>query len=170
MRPAIFYGIALLILISDQVTKWAVVNAIPYGADRPILGSFFFLTPTRNTGGAFSVFEGRNSLFIWVAAIAIGVLIYAYHRHQRNDLAVSAALALALGGAIGNLVDRVRFAYVIDFFDIRIRAENVWPIFNIADSAITIGIVLLAWQVLFKREQKTEARLDGRESCAEGRE
>jgi signal peptidase II len=170
VRPAIFYAIALLILISDQITKWAVLSAIPYGTERSILGGFLFLNPTRNTGGAFSVFEGRNTLFIWVALVAIGVLVYAFHRHQRSDLAVSAALALALGGAVGNLIDRVRFAYVIDFFDIRVRGENVWPIFNIADSAITIGIVVLAWQIIFKRERKPETHLNGHVPCPEDQE
>jgi signal peptidase II len=145
-----FYVTALVILIADQITKEAVMGAIPYGQSVPVLGSLLSLTPTHNTGGAFSLFQAKNHYFVLVASLAVIALLVTYHRFQRRDFWASAALMMAFGGAIGNLIDRVRFGYVRDFFDI-----HVWPIFNIADSAITLGILILAWHFLFKRPAAT---------------
>lgn len=146
MKPVLFYLMSLLIVACDQVSKWAVVTTIPLHESRPVLGRFLSLTHTRNTGGAFSLLQANNTFFIVVAAVALVALIYSYHRFQRSNLLVSGALALALGGAIGNLIDRVRYGYVVDFFDV-----HFWPIFNVADSAITVGILLLAYHFLFQR-------------------
>ncbi len=148
MRPILFYVITLMIFAADQVSKWAVITSLPLGASRPVIGSVLSLTHTHNTGGAFSLFQARNGIFIVVACIAIVALLLAYHRYHKASLGVSAALALALGGAIGNVTDRVRFGYVIDFFDI-----HVWPIFNIADSAISVGIIILAIGLLRARPE-----------------
>jgi signal peptidase II len=159
VRPVLFYLVALIIVAGDQISKYAVLHSLPVSASRPVLGTFLFLTHTRNTGGAFSLFQAGNAAFIAVAAVAILALIYAYHRFQRGHLMVSAALSLALGGAIGNLIDRVRFGYVIDFFDIHAwMGHTIWPIFNVADSAITIGILLLAWHFLFTKEHSHKPR------------
>ena len=158
MKPIRFYLIAIIIILADQVTKWSVVQNLPLHVGRPALGGFLYLTHTRNTGGAFSLFPAGNATFIVVAFLAVGALIYAYHHYQRSNAIVSAALGLALGGAIGNLIDRVRFGYVIDFFDLRLwTGENKWPIFNVADSGITVGIVLLAAHFLFTKEPAADA-------------
>jgi len=151
VRPFLFYAIAVMIVICDQVSKWAIVQSLPYNASITTPIPFLYLTHTRNTGGAFSLLQARNHWFIVIAAVAMIALAFAYHRSARKDLWVSAALALALGGAIGNLIDRVRFGYVVDFFDVK-----VWPVFNVADSAITVGILILAWTFLFKREPVAE--------------
>jgi signal peptidase II len=143
LKPFRFYLIALSIIFCDQVSKYAILNNIQENESISVVGKWFWLTHVHNTGGAFSLFQARNSVFILIAVAAVAALIYAYHNYQRDNLYVSAALALALGGAIGNLIDRIRFGYVVDFFDIRI-----WPVFNIADSAITIGILFLAVQYL----------------------
>ncbi len=159
MRPFLFYAIAGIIVLCDQVSKWAIVRTYPYGASERTPIPFLYLTHTRNTGGAFSLLQARNHWFIVIAAVAMIALAYAYHRSARRDLWVSAALGLALGGAIGNLIDRVRYGYVVDFFDVK-----VWPVFNVADSAITFGILILAWTFLFKRdsgETSTEALTTG---------
>ncbi len=152
MKPIRFYLIVFVILLCDQVSKWSIMRSLPLGVRRAVLGRFLFLTYTQNTGGAFSLFQAGNGIFIVVALIAIVALIYAYHNFQRRDLLVSTALALALGGAVGNLIDRIRFGYVVDFFDIR-----VWPIFNVADSAISVGIVMLAVYFIFKRDAPEKA-------------
>lgn len=151
MKSITFYMIALVIVVCDQVSKWAVTQTMTLNESRPVLGRFLSLTYTLNSGGAFSLFQARNSVFIAVASMALVVLLFAYHRYQRRDLYVSAALALALGGAVGNLIDRVRFKGVIDFFDV-----HFWPIFNVADSAITCGILILAWHFLFGHKLKRE--------------
>ena len=157
MKPIRFYLIALIIVIADQVTKWSVVRALPLGETRPALGKFLVLTHTRNTGGAFSLMQGGNYLFVTVAFLAIVALIYAFHRYQTRNLHMSVALSLALGGAIGNLVDRIRFGYVVDFFDFQGgTGHTLWPIFNVADSAISVGIVLLILRMLFAKEKPAD--------------
>jgi signal peptidase II len=159
VRPVLFYLVALVIVIGDQVSKMAILKTVPLNGSVPVIPRVLLLTHTRNTGGAFSLFQAGNSVFIIVAAVAILALIYAYHRFQRGHLMVSGALALALGGAIGNLFDRVRFGHVIDFFDLHAgTGHTVWPIFNVADSAITVGIILLAWHFLFTKEHSHKAR------------
>lgn len=153
MKPVRFYLLAVIIVILDQLTKWVVQAKLPLdNVPVPAVGRFLYLTHTRNTGGAFSLFQAGNTVFIVVAFAAIIALVYAYHKMKRTDLAVTAALALALGGAIGNLIDRIRFGFVVDFFDIQAgTGHSIWPIFNVADSAITVGIVLLAFHFLFAK-------------------
>lgn len=151
MKPVRFYFLAVLIVVIDQLTKWNIQARLPYGnTPVPAVGRFLFLTHTHNTGGAFSLFQAGNVIFIVIASLAIIALVVAYQRMRKSDLVVTTALALALGGAIGNLIDRVRFGYVVDFFDIQAgTGRSVWPIFNVADSAITVGIVLLAVHFVF---------------------
>ncbi len=145
MKTATFYAIALIVLASDQFTKqWALIHLSDRGV--PVLGSFLVLSLTNNTGGAFGLFPAKNGIFIAIAIIAIFALIYSFHRIQPRNLLVSAALALALGGAAGNLIDRVRLHYVVDFFYLKF-----WPVFNVADSAISLGIILLVIHFLVDR-------------------
>jgi signal peptidase II len=154
VKPIRFYLTALIIILADQLTKWVIVQKLPLGASRPALGNILVLTHTRNTGGAFSLLPAGNAVFIGIAFFATLALIYAYHKYQQRQTIVSAALALALGGAIGNLVDRLRFHYVVDFFDFHGWTNHtVWPIFNVADSAISVGIFLLALHFLFTKEE-----------------
>ncbi len=148
MRAIYFYIIALVIVVCDQVSKHAIMASIPLGDSVPVITGWLYLTHIHNTGGAFSLFHAQNRVFIVIALAAVCALIYAYHVYQRDNTLVSAALALALGGAIGNLSDRIQHHYVVDFFDIR-----VWPIFNIADTAITIGIILLVVHYLIPHKQ-----------------
>ncbi len=142
IRPALFYLIAVLVFIGDQLSKAWVQHALAWEQSRPIFGHVFQLTLTHNTGGAWGLLPQGNLLFIIFASIAIVALLYAYHRMPHVPLLVGTALALALGGALGNLLDRLRYQYVVDFFHFQV-GQFQWPIFNIADSAITLGIGLL---------------------------
>ena len=140
LRPLYFYAIVLLVFVTDQASKALIQRSMMFGEFRQVIGRSFMLTLTQNTGGAWGLLPTGNRVFIAFAVVAIAALAYAYHRIARGDLLVSTAFALALGGAVGNLVDRLRYGYVVDFFDVRIIR---WPIFNVADSAISLGIVLL---------------------------
>ena len=140
LRPLYFYLIVLLVFVTDQISKALIQQTLAFNEYRHIVGSYFMLTLTKNTGGAWGLLPSGNRVFIAFAAVAIVALLYAYHRIARGDLLVGSAFALALGGAVGNLLDRLRYGYVVDFFDVRIIR---WPIFNVADSAISLGIVLL---------------------------
>lgn len=149
LRPAYFLVVAALVLLADQYSKRWIVNSMYLGDSRPIIGQAFQLTLAHNTGGAWSLLSNGNTMFACFAGLAIIALIFAYVRVGRHDIAVGSAFALALGGAVGNLIDRVRLGYVVDFFDARIIH---WPIFNMADSAITVSIILLVYHYL--REPK----------------
>jgi signal peptidase II len=141
LRPTMFYIIVVLVFVSDQLSKAWIKNMLPArGGEMPILGNAFLLSLTYNRGGAWGVLPQGNGLFIAFAAFAVIALLVAYHRMKRIELFVGTAFALALGGALGNLLDRLRFGSVVDFFYIKIIN---FPIFNVADSAITIGIFLL---------------------------
>ena len=152
LRPSYFYTIALLIFIADQYTKRWISTSMPWDSSRSIVGNKFMLTLTQNTGGAWGLLPKGNVIFMVFAAIAIVVLLIAYHKLLNLELLPGSAFALALGGAVGNLTDRIRLGYVVDFFDARIIR---WPIFNVADSAITVGICLL--MIHFFRASRAES-------------
>jgi signal peptidase II len=148
-RPA-FYVLALLVLIADQLTKQWVLRVFPSWPDvqgsfsRDIIPGFFSLTYVNNTGGAFGILP-TGTLFLALAALiaAVAIVVYTFRARPPLPLMLAVALALPLGGSIGNLLDRVRLRHVIDFLDVHIGTHQ-WPVFNIADSAICIGVALLA--------------------------
>ena len=147
-RPAL---VALTVIILDQITKvWILSYLGPVeGTSRPLLGSWLSFTFVKNTGVAFGLFRGIPHFFtITSVLISIGA-IYFYRFHLPNDRPwVQLSLGLIVGGAIGNIVDRLRYAFVVDFVHV-----SWFPgIFNLADSAITIGVIMLAGYLLFVGE------------------
>lgn len=136
-------GIATIIVLFDQVTKIAVSQMLTYGQSRPIT-SFFNLVLAYNKGAAFSFLSNQGGwqryFFTGIAIAASLLILYLLKRHAGQRL-FCWALALILGGAVGNLIDRVLYGHVIDFLDFYIRGWH-WPAFNVADSAICIGAVL----------------------------
>ena len=143
------FSTALVITALDQVVKRVVVNTMEMGQSIDVVGSFVRLTRTSNTGGAFGLLRGRGNWFIvvsLVAALAIAVLSRQIARGGRRVERL--AFGLILGGAVGNLIDRIRLGAVIDFVDIGGSGYR-WPAFNVADSAITIGVTLLAVSLVF---------------------
>ena len=142
------FSTALVITALDQVVKRVVVHTMQMGQSIDVLGSVVRLTRTSNTGGAFGLLRGRGNWFIvvsFVAALAIAALSRQIARGRRVE---RLAFGLILGGAVGNLIDRVRLGAVIDFIDIGGSGYR-WPAFNVADSAITIGVTLLAVSLVF---------------------
>jgi signal peptidase II len=131
--------LAVLVLLMDQFTKYLVIQSLSPGSSFPFRG-FFRITHVHNTGSAFGILQGLNTPLIFVSfvGIVILVLIYRSQPHPSNWLRLS--LALQLGGAFGNLIDRLRLGYVTDFIDI-----GPWPVFNLADASIVTGLVILAW-------------------------
>jgi signal peptidase II len=155
-----FYAMVLVVFAADQLSKSWIQRTMQWEQSKPIIGEAFLLTLTRNHGGAWGILPQGNALFIVFAIVAVIALIFAYHRMTRLDLLVGSAFALALGGALGNLLDRIRYGFVVDFFEARIIR---WPIFNIADSAITLGIsLLLVHFLLTARAEAQEAAQSAR--------
>jgi signal peptidase II len=136
--------IPVLVIVSDQVTKHFALQALATG-DMPVT-SFFRFALAFNTGAAFSFLADaggwQNYFFVGVAAVVSVIILVMMRKLESKDMQLAVALMLVLGGAIGNVIDRLRFGYVVDFIDVYYRHWH-WPTFNIADSAISIGAVLL---------------------------
>jgi signal peptidase II len=144
--------LAALVLLLDQITKLVVMNRLTPYVDVIAVTSFFNLVHVHNTGAAFSLFADQpgwqRGFFVAVALIASGVILYLLRKTAGRRM-FSAALALILGGAIGNVYDRIAYGHVIDFLDVVIAGWH-WPAFNVADSAITVGAVMLIFDGLRK--------------------
>lgn len=146
LNPAAFYTIALAVIALDQAVKAWVRAALPVGQTVPLIPGVFQFTHAQNKGMAFSLLEGKIGLLVLAALLVSAGIIVAQVRTGRTmPRLAGVALALPLGGAIGNLIDRVWQGYVTDFLDFRLIN---FPIFNVADSAITIGILLLIFRTL----------------------
>lgn len=146
-------AVASAILVSDQLTKWYIRETLPLYHQITVIEHFFHIVHVRNTGGAFSLLAGsheafRIPFFLGAAAIAIGALLYFLSQVHEDQRLMQFALASVLGGAFGNLIDRVTQGSVTDFILWHWYEYN-WPAFNVADSFISIGVVLLLLQSLF---------------------
>ncbi|MEW6676469.1 MAG: signal peptidase II [Pseudomonadota bacterium] len=148
--------LAGLVLLLDQLTKvWVMDSLVAYQDVIPLTG-FFNLVHVHNTGAAFSLFADQPGwqrfFFIVLAGIATVVILYLLKKTRGQPL-FNAALALILGGAVGNLIDRVLYGHVIDFLDFYVGTWH-WPAFNVADSGITVGAALLIWDSFRKGKQR----------------
>ena len=130
------------ILILDQVTKVVVDRTMVLYQSIPVLGDFFRLTYIHNAGAAFGLNIGSPLVHTVFSLAALGVLVWLWRTAPSDALLLRYALVVVLGGAVGNIIDRVRLGKVIDFFDFGL-GDLRWPVFNVADSAVTVGILLL---------------------------
>jgi len=156
-----FYLIALAIVLTDQVTKAIIIRSMRLGQSISIVPGYFDLTFVLNPGAAFSLLATlperiRNPFFILIS-VAASILIIVYRaRHLRGYRLASVSLGLILGGAVGNLIDRVRFGVVVDFLDAHVHQYH-WPVFNVADSAISVGVTLLLIEMLLEWRRERES-------------
>ncbi|NLW08067.1 MAG: signal peptidase II [Clostridia bacterium] len=138
-----FALLVILVLAVDQLSKYIIrTNMVP-NQSLPVIESIFHITYVNNPGAAFGLFANKTWLFIGVTLAVVILIVFTYLYLPPGQMIVRLALALMLGGAVGNLIDRLRFGYVIDFLDFRI-----WPVFNLADMAVVSGVILLCWQIL----------------------
>ena len=140
------------VLLLDQWTKSMVLQKLPLYQRVEVIQGFFNLTHVRNTGGAFGIFGGEKGglgsiLFVIVSFVAIGAIIFLFLRIKENEKVLALSFSLILSGAAGNLIDRLRYGEVVDFLDFHLSTYH-WPSFNVADSAICIGIGLMALELL----------------------
>ncbi|HHX76969.1 MAG TPA: signal peptidase II [Firmicutes bacterium] len=143
--------IVLLIYLADQLSKFLIAGKMELYESIPIINNFFYLTLIPNTGGAFGLLANRTAFFIVVPALIILLLIICFKFIPAELHYLRLGLTLQLGGALGNLTDRLRLGHVLDFLDFR-----VWPIFNVADMALVIGAFFLALE-LFKLSYNKKA-------------
>lgn len=145
-----FLLLALLVAAADQLTKWVIVQTVERGDSIPATGLFRIVYYT-NSGAAFGLFQGAGPLLAATSVVGMAaILLYLFNPGFANRL-MRVGLALMLGGAVGNLVDRARTGEVVDF----IKVPN-WPAFNLADTSISVGVVLLIWTMLW--ESKDESK------------
>lgn len=146
VRNTLFAACAAFVVLLDQATKWMASAQLELGEPVLVFGDFVRLTLVHNTGAAFGLFPGSRGPFIVISVLAIGVVLYLFFRETHRNVQNRVLLGCILGGAIGNLIDRVRLGWVVDFIDMGI-GQTRWPVFNVADSAVTLGVVFLAWNL-----------------------
>ena len=153
-----WFALAAAVILLDQVTKWAVLENFGYGERREITG-FLNLVLVYNKGAAFSMFASADGwqtpLLILFAIVAAGIVSYLIVRNREKRV-LCLGLALILGGALGNLIDRLRFGHVVDFLDFHAMGWH-WPAFNVADSGITVGALLLILDGFVHHEKRASA-------------
>ena len=148
---------AFLVVLLDQLSKLWIRSTLPIGETRPILENWIVLTHSKNAGAAWGMMSGQRWLLILVS-IGVGAFILfmarEFAREAKGRVLALSALGLIFGGAVGNLIDRIAFGVVTDFFDLQTSVQylRTFPIFNIADSALTIGVILLMLHFLLHRE------------------
>ena len=139
-----YYGLASFVIILDQWTKWLIVKNMEFGERISVWDPWFGILSHRNRGAAWGMLEGQMWLFSIVTIAVIGAIIYFYHKEAKGKPLFQVGLMLLLGGAIGNFIDRLFRGEVVDFVDVLIPIMNYdFPIFNIADAALTIAVVVL---------------------------
>jgi len=146
-RWGVFIAIVVGVVVLDQLSKAWLLSTVAPGEVMPILGDYLRLVQGHNSGALFGMFRDQAILF-GLVSLGVVALIVAYHARSGRNLYLSIALGLLLGGAIGNLIDRFRFGYVVDWVDMGIGDVRFWT-FNVADSAITIAILMLLGLALF---------------------
>lgn len=157
-RYTLLIAIAGLVLVLDQLTKICIVSKFSLYESVTVLENFFHITYIRNPGAAFGIFAGsaasfRIPFFLTLSFAAIVGMLFFYKTVTENLLRI--AISLIMGGALGNIIDRARFGEVIDFIDVH-WYTNHWPAFNVADSAITIGVGLLILDMVLKEKKKKD--------------
>ena len=158
-------GAFLIALPADQITKYLVNEHLAYSDKIAVINGLFYLTHVRNTGAAFGIFAGappglRLVLFIGVSVVAMGIILSFYRKLAPGDRLSALALGLILGGASGNLIDRIQYGEVIDFLHVLLWGGYSWPDFNLADSFIVVGVSILILELLASEGESRGQRAD----------
>lgn len=140
-----FWITGIVVFVLDRLSKHIVMLKMDFGQTIPVINGFFHLTLIKNPGAAFGILAEKKWFFIIVTLVIICIIIYLAISIKPQNLWLAITLGLVAGGAGGNLVDRIQTGLVIDFIDFR----GIWPfIFNVADSSIVVGVIMLVWQIL----------------------
>ncbi|MFA4993197.1 MAG: signal peptidase II [Candidatus Omnitrophota bacterium] len=133
------------VVFLDQLSKFIAVRFLQLNTPVSLIKNFLYMTLVYNRGAAFGMLKNQLFFFILISLLVI-LFIFLHLKNKKHPFVFKISLSLILAGSLGNLIDRLRFGYVIDFLDLRF-----WPVFNLADSALTIGALLLSWEVLFSK-------------------
>jgi signal peptidase II len=151
-----------VILFGDQLTKWIATSYLKYGESVPVIPDFFNYTLVHNKGAAFGMFAGledfhRQISLAVVSFLALLVIYFFLKKEVKDDTVSQKALYCVLAGAFGNIIDRIRFDYVVDFLDFYYKNYH-WPAFNVADMAISIGVSILIIRMVFQKKPKVSSQ------------
>lgn len=154
----IYYGIAAIVILLDQLTKWAVATNMEIGERIPLIEPYIGLLSHRNRGAAWGMLEGQMWLFAIVTLVVVGGIVYYFHKEGKDNPLFAWSLMLLLGGAIGNFIDRMARGEVVDFVSVLIPVINYnFPIFNVADAALTAGVILIIiYMILDEKKNKKD--------------
>lgn len=141
--------LVLAVVAVDQLSKYYVQSKMSLGMSLPVVDNIFHITYILNPGAAFGILEHQTMFFIAIAVFMLAAVVYFYPRIPESSRALRFGTGLMVGGAVGNVIDRVKTGYVIDFFDFRI-----WPVFNVADMAIVGGVGLIIFSLYYLPEKK----------------
>ena len=147
--------VSIGVVLLDQITKWLIIRYLPLYTHITVIDHFFNITHVLNPGGAFGFFAEqspgiRKFVFLFLSSGVALFVLWLYRKTAQSHIFLSYGLALIFGGAVGNLIDRFRFGKVVDFLDFYVGALH-WPAFNVADSAISIGMGILIYHVVFNK-------------------
>ncbi len=157
VKAIYFFASIIFVIVSDQWVKLEILNHFDFGESISVIQNYFSITYVRNTGAAFGFLASANPafrvpFFLIVPIVAMVVLGFLYRDLPKDARFRSMALGLVSGGAIGNLIDRVRLGYVVDFLDFHWKTDYYFPAFNVADSAICLGVGILLLSTVGKKE------------------
>lgn len=141
--------VCIFLILADQLLKRYIVSVLPLGTSIPVVPGIFHITYIQNPGAAFGILENQQTFFIVIGVAILAVAGYFYPRLQQETAWIRYGAAMLLGGAVGNLIDRIWIGRVIDFLDFRI-----WPIFNLADIAIVCGVGCIMYAIIFQMKEK----------------
>lgn len=154
-----YYVLALIVIITDQISKWFIVKEMEQSESIVVIKNFFSITSHRNKGAAWGILENQMMFFYIITLVVVIGIIYYMQKYAKENALLATSLGLLLGGALGNFIDRLFRNEVVDFLDFKIINYN-YPIFNIADSALFIGVVILIIYVIIdERKNKKEKTL-----------
>lgn len=151
----IYYVIALFVIAIDQISKWLIVKNMELGTSIPIIDNVLYITSYRNRGAAWGILENKMWFFYIITVVFVVFIVIYMQKYAKTDKLLGISLGLILGGAIGNFIDRVFRQEVVDFIHVYIFSYN-YPVFNIADSALCIGVVLIIIQTLLEGKKTKE--------------
>lgn len=155
-----YYGLAVFVILLDQLTKWLIVKNMELGERISIWDPWFGILSHRNRGAAWGMLEGQMWLFSVVTIVVIGGIVYYFHKEAKDKPIFQASLMILLGGAVGNFIDRLFRGEVVDFVDVLIPVMNYhFPIFNIADAALTIAVVMLIIVIFMEEQQEKKKKV-----------
>ncbi|MDT0679746.1 signal peptidase II [Staphylococcus chromogenes] len=157
MNKKYFLGISIfiiiVILLADQLTKWLIVAQMTIGESFTVIPNFLAITSHRNDGAAWGILSGHMPFFYIITIVILIALIYFYIKEAKGQFLMQFAISLLIAGALGNFIDRVLNGEVVDFIDTTIFGYD-FPIFNIADSSLTIGVIMLIIVLIFTPQHK----------------